>query len=140
MKMKILLLLAVAVVTNLSAQTGPAAKPITIGVLNVAGPRRTMANNIVSLFTANLSADERFALVDREELNKILAEQALGKSGNITPDTASKIGLLSGAKILITGREFMPSGHQVVIIANVIGTENGRVFSMTTQGADSNLV
>ena len=140
MKIKILLLLAIAVVTNLSAQTEPAANPITIGILNVAGPRRTMANNIVSLLTANLSADQRFALVDREELNKVLAEQALGKSGNITPDTASKIGSLTGAKILITGREFMPSGHPVVVIANVIGSENGRVFSMTVQGEDSNLV
>src|ERR1051325_1320193 len=109
--------------------------PITVAVLNVAGPRRTLANNISALLTANLSADARLTLVDRNELDKVLKEQALGSSGNITPESAARIGQLTGAKILVTGREFSPnSGDQIVIIVNVTGTETGRGPSPTPQG------
>lgn len=115
--------------------------PTTIGVLTIAGPRRTLANNITALLYVNLSSDSRFAVLDRSELNKVLDEQALGKSGNITPETAAKIGQMTGAQILVTGREFFAgSRDDIVVIANVIGTETGRVFSKTAQGPATNLV
>ncbi len=115
--------------------------PVTIAVLNVAGPRRTLANNISALVTANLSANPRFVLVDRNELDKVLKEQALGGSGNITPETAARIGRLTGAKVLVTGREFNAGkDDEIVLIANVIGAETGRVFSHTDHGSTSDLV
>lgn len=133
-----LLALALFGSDNVRAETN---EPITIAVLNVAGPRRTLANNISALLTVNLSADPRFSLVDRNELDKVLKEQSLGSSGNITPETAARIGQLTGAKVLITGREFSPnSGNDIVVIANVIGTETGRVFSHTEQGSATALV
>ena len=114
---------------------------VPIAVLNVAGPRRTLANNISALLTVNLSAEKGFVLVDRNQLDKVLAEQALGRSGTISPETAARIGKLTGAKILITGRAFNGSNRgQLIIIASVIGAETGRVFSHTIQGAQSNLV
>lgn len=126
------------------AQSAPCAEtndPVTIAVLNVAGPRRTLANNISALVTANLSANPRFVLVDRNELDKVLKEQALGGSGNITPETAARIGRLTGAKVLVTGREFNAGkDDEIVLIANVIGAETGRVFSHTDQGSTSDLV
>lgn len=140
MRAKFISILYLALVTTAIAQT-EAPKPITVGVLTVAGPRRTLANNITALMTADLSSDPHFAVVDRNELDKVLREQALGTSGSITPDTAAKIGQLTGAKVLITGREFNGgSAGDIVVIASIIGTENGRVFSMTTQGASTNLV
>jgi hypothetical protein len=133
-----LLALALFGSDNVRAETN---EPITIAVLNVAGPRRTLANNISALLTVNLSADPRFSLVDRNELDKVLKEQSLGSSGNITPETAARIGQLTGAKVLITGREFSPnSGNDIVVIANVIGTETGRVFSHTEQGTGTGVV
>jgi hypothetical protein len=143
MKLKIISILTLVLVAVAGAQT-EMQKPITVGILSVAGPRRTLANNIVSLLTVNLSSDTRFVVVDRGELDKVLEEQALGISGNITPDTAAKIGQLTGAKILVTGREFNAlnsgSADGLVVIVNVIGTETGRVFSKTVQGSRSNLV
>ncbi len=125
-------------------------KPITVGVVSVAGPRRTLANNIVSLLTVNLSSDARFVVVDRSELDKVLEEQSLGASGIITPATAAKIGQLTGAKVLVTGREFNADSRaagnrtdgrdNIVVIISAIGTESGRVFSKTTQGSATNLV
>src|ERR1039458_1078987 len=141
MKLKLISILTFALVTSAVAQT-EMPKPITVGILAVAGPRRTLANNIVSLLTVNLSSDARFVIVDRSELDKVLAEQELGRSGNITPDSAARIGQLTGAKILVTGREFnaLDAGDGLVVIANVIGTETGRVFSKTVQGSKTNLV
>jgi Curli production assembly/transport component CsgG len=141
MKLKFISILTFALVTGAVAQT-ETPKPMTVGILAIAGPRRTLANNIVSLLTVNLSSDARFVIVDRSELDKVLAEQELGRSGNITPDTAAKIGQLTGAKVLVTGREFnaLDTGDGLVVIANVIGTETGRVFSKTVQGSRTNLV
>jgi len=142
-KKKFFSILTFALVAGAVAQT-ETQKPITVGILSVAGPRRTLANNIVSLLTVNLSSDARFVVVDRSELDKVLEEQALGISGTITPDTAAKIGQLTGAQILVTGREFnaLNSGGAdgLIVIANVIGTETGRVFSKTVQGSRTNLV
>src|ERR1035437_2424523 len=129
MKLKFISMLMFALVAGAVAQT-ETPKPITVGIFSVAGPRRTLAQNIVSLLTVNSSSDARFVIVDRSELDKVLAEQALGRSGNITPDTAAKIGQLTGAKVLVTGREFnaLDTGDGLVVIANVTGTETGRGF------------
>ena len=126
--------------TTGTATKGSQPQPISVAVLNVAGPRRTLANNIVALLNVNLSSDPRFVLVDRAELNKILDEQVLGRSGNITPDTAATIGHLTGAKILITGREFNDGQSNIVLITNVIGAESGRVYSQTVEGPSANLM
>ncbi|HEU5123013.1 MAG TPA: CsgG/HfaB family protein [Verrucomicrobiae bacterium] len=134
----LLLLLALAPVAKVQADEP---ETVPIAVLNVAGPRRTLANNISALLTVNLSAEKGFVLVDRNQLDKVLAEQALGRSGTISPETAARIGKLTGAKILITGRAFNGSDRgQLILIASVIGAETGRVFSHTIQGAQSNLV
>lgn len=138
--LKFILILLFAFVTVANAQPEKP-KPITVCILSVAGPRRTLANNIISLLTVNLSFDERFAVVDRSELDKVLAEQALGNSGSISFDTAAKIGQLTGAKVLVTGREFaLDNANNIVVIINVVGTETGRVFSKQTQGSATNLV
>ena len=45
-------------------------------------------------------------MVERAELEKILGEQELGLSGTVSADTAAKVGNLTGAKVLVTGRVF----------------------------------
>jgi hypothetical protein len=79
------------------------------------------------LLNARLSGLNNLVLVERQDLGKLLAEQELGISGTITPDTAAKIGHLTGAKILVTGRVF-ESGSKLLLIAKVMGTETSRVF------------
>jgi hypothetical protein len=141
MKPKIAFLLLVASGAIQLAQAQPP-QPISVAVLHFDGPRKTLNNNITALLTANLSADQRFSLVERAELDKILAEQTLGTSGNITPATAARIGQLTGARVLIIGREFNGGTPEasLIIIASVVGAENGRVFSQTVEGSLTNLV
>jgi len=149
MKFELVSIITFALVAGVAAEP-EMPKPIAVGVVSVSGPRRTLANNIVSLLTVNLSSDARFMVVDRSELDKVLAEQSLGTSGIITPATAAKIGQLTGAKVLVTGREFNADNRaagnrtdgrdNIVVIISAIGTETGRVFSKTAQGSATNLV
>jgi len=139
MKAKIALLLMVCGMLRF-AHAEP--EPISVAVLHFDGPRKTLNNNLTALLTADLSANQRFSLVERAELDKVLAEQSLGKSGNITPETAANIGKLTGAKILIVGREFNggTADSGLIVIASVVGAENGRTYSHTVEGAFTDLV
>lgn len=45
-----------------------------------------------------------FVVVEREQLSKVLGEQALGQSGAISPQSAAKAGALLGLQALVTGK------------------------------------
>lgn len=51
---------------------------------------------------SNLNRSGTFQIVQRQDLSKILAEQDLGQSGNVNPQTAARIGELIGAQVLAT--------------------------------------
>lgn len=144
MKPKFLLVMTAAVVAGavIGADSPP---PITVAALKFDSPFKVRLRNelglVSSLLAANLSADSRFVVVERADLKKILGEEALGLSGNISPESAARIGQLTGAKVLVTGEIFSLSNDdqdQIVIIAKVIGTETGRVFAQTEQGSRKN--
>lgn len=139
----------------LALTAADAPQPISVAIFDFSTPYKARLKNdvgvISSLLTANLSSSTLFSVVDRAELRKIQKEQALGLSGDISPETAAKIGKLVGAKVLVTGQIFsmnddvtpydQPNGQgKVLIVANVIGTETGRVFAEREQGARENLV
>src|SRR5208337_1369259 len=67
---------------------------------------RDLGPKVATLVNANLSAEPQIITVERADLEKVLGEQELGLSGTVNPDTAAKIGQLTGAKVLITGRVF----------------------------------
>src|SRR3990170_6174560 len=55
-----------------------------------------------SLVTA-LVKTNRFIVIEREQINKIMAEQSFGMSGAVNPDTAAKIGRIIGVGVIVTG-------------------------------------
>src|SRR5678816_4247243 len=65
---------------------------------------RGLGPKISALLTVNLSTEPQIICVERAELEKVLGEQELGLSGNVSADTAAKVGSLTGAKVLVTGR------------------------------------
>jgi len=91
---------------------------------------------VATLINANLSAEPQIITVERAELEKVLSEQELGLSGTVSQDSAAKIGQLTGAKVLVTGRVFK-ADDQTVIVAKVIGTETSRVYGEMVQGGSS---
>jgi hypothetical protein len=87
------------------------------------------------LIGAQLSNADNLILVERQELEKLLNEEELGAAEIIKPETAAKIGFLSGAKVLITGRVF-ETGPNLTLVAKIMGTETGRVYGLETTISD----
>lgn len=85
---------------------------------------------VTSLVTTYLSTEPGLVMVQRAELDKVLAEKELGLSGTVSPETAARIGNLTGAKVLVTGRVFT-ARNELVLVAQVIGTETGRTYGET---------
>ena len=88
---------------------------------------KDMGSKLATLINAHLSADANLLLVERAELEKALGEQELGLSGTMAPGSAAKVGHLTGAKVLITGKLFKVD-KDLIAVAKIIGTETGRVY------------
>jgi hypothetical protein len=120
---------------------GPLARATTNDVLAVAvfdfeskdDDARDLGPKVATLVNANLSAEPNLILVERAELGKVLGEQELGLSGTVTPDSAAKVGQLTGAKVLVTGRVFK-TDTELFIVAKIIGTETSRVYGELVKG------
>ena len=55
------------------------------------------------MLISQLSRSNRFILIERSKIAKILEEQALGQSGAISEESAARVGQLLGAESIITG-------------------------------------
>ena len=131
------LLLLVFAVTTAKGQTPPspaADQPLPTAVLRFESSDDALAKQgeeISTLLEADLSTSPHAITVERDEIEKVLNEQELGASGLVSADTAAKIGSLTGAKVLVTGR-FFAVGNQFMLVAKIISTETSRVYGVTT--------
>jgi len=113
------------------------APPLTVAVFDFEAREelgRDFGREAATLVTAHLSGNPALWLVERAELDKALSEQALGLGGFVNPDTAARVGHLTGAKVLVTGRAFQ-AGGELIVVAKIIGTETSRVFAEPVKGA-----
>ncbi len=100
---------------------------------------RDLGPKVATLLNARLSANADLITVERAELEKALGEQELGLSGTVSADTAAKVGHLTGAKVLVTGRVFNVEKERI-IVAKIIGTETSRVYGeLSTAGTGSSI-
>jgi len=115
---------------GLVATNGAENPPLSAAVFNfqTAGDKLTNKGaDAASLLGAQLSTAPNISLIERQEVEKVLGEQELSLSGLVSPDTAAKVGSITGAKVLITGRIF-ESGAKNYLVAKIISTETSRVF------------
>ena len=98
------------------------------------------AGKITTLVTADLTAETNIVMLERADLKKALSEQAFGASGMVSADAASKIGQITGAKVLVAGQVIMTDKNHLVIVANIIGTETGRLFAAKVDGSTEDLL
>ena len=134
MKLKLLSFLTLVFVAGLTARAD-LQQPLTVAVFDFEsqGEVRDLGKQIATLINANLSAEPNLILVERAELEKALGEQELGLSGTVTSDSAAKVGQLTGAKVLVTGRVFK-TDTELFIVAKIIGTETSRVYGELVKG------
>ncbi|MBU0534293.1 MAG: CsgG/HfaB family protein [Candidatus Omnitrophica bacterium] len=88
---------------------------------------------IADLLAVELSIDPNISLVERDKLGNILEEMGLGRTGILDAEQASKIGQMTGAQILVTGRAFTLE-RELVIIAKIVGTETSKVQVVLDKG------
>jgi len=60
-------------------------------------------HDLAGMLSNELSATEKFRMVERDKLGPVLEEQDLGASGRVSKSSAAKIGKLTGAKYLVMG-------------------------------------
>ena len=149
--MKTFLTLALVLAcTTLVADTKTASTPAVQtppGILSVAvfdfeskdEAVRDLGPKASTMINAILSIDPQIILVERAELEKVLGEQELSLSGTVSPDTAARVGHLTGAKVLVTGRVFQV-GNETVMVAKVIGSETSRVYGEMVKGSGAKQV
>jgi TolB-like protein len=89
---------------------------------------------VTDVLFAELVAKPDLYLVDREDLQRTLAEQSLNVSGAVKPGEAVQVGQLTGAKLLITG-SVLQAGSKLYVVAKIIGTETSRVAGASVDAA-----
>jgi hypothetical protein len=112
------------------------AEVLSVAIFNFESPdesMRDLGQKVSAMINAQLSADPRIITVERAELEKALGEQEMGLSGTISPDSAAKIGNLTGAKVLVTGKVFKID-RELALTTKIIGTETSRVYGEMVKG------
>ncbi len=74
---------------------------------------------------------DRFEVVERNMLNKILEEQQLNMSGLVDEDTIKELGRILGVDAIASG-SITDLGGNVKVNARLISTETGAVFSVAS--------
>lgn len=62
-----------------------------------------IGSGIADMLVTALVESKKFIVIERSELDKIMAEQGLGMSGAVTSQSAAKVGKLLGVELIITG-------------------------------------
>lgn len=68
------------------------------------GEEYSLGEGVADELITYLLETERFRIIEREDVNKVLEEQNLGKDGLLDPQTAAKIGKILGVQYLVIGR------------------------------------
>jgi TolB-like protein len=112
----------------------PAVHPLALFSFEERGAAvKDFGAKVSDILFAKLATRPELNLVDRSEMKKLLEEQELNLSGAVKPGEATKVGQLTGAKILITG-SIVQADKKVYLIAKIIGTETSRVLGASTSG------
>jgi TolB-like protein len=91
------------------------------------GASRDLGEIILDKMITCLVNQERFKVMERSQLDKILAEQSLGASGVLDAETAAEIGKGIGVDGIIIGSVAATSSGAISVDARVIDTESAAI-------------
>ena len=78
-------------------------KPLRVTVVPLSHQNKSVSMKVTDIFISELSMIPIFSIVERNRLNRILEEQALGQTGIIDNETAVNLGQIVGADAIIVG-------------------------------------
>lgn len=86
-----------------------------------------IGKGVADMLVTALVKSGKFSVIERQELDKVFAEQHLGNSGNVTPETAAKAGRVLGVELLVIGSvtEFGISDREIAGGMKIFGAGLG---------------
>jgi RNA polymerase sigma factor (sigma-70 family) len=124
----------VAAQDNVQKGKGPPVYPLAVFNFEERGAGvKDYGAKVGDLLVARLATKPDLQLVDRVDIKKTIDELELGLSGAVKPSDATRVGQLTGAKMLVTG-SVLQVDKKIYLIAKVIGTETSRVVASTVDG------
>jgi curli biogenesis system outer membrane secretion channel CsgG len=107
-------------------------KPKTIAIMdfaNTTGDKKLTqwGRDYAELLTLEFSKDDRFRLVERKEINKILEEIELNRSGYVDTKNAIKIGRMLGAQIMVLG-VLLEINSNLRVDIHLVEPESGKIL------------
>jgi TolB-like protein len=100
-------------------------------VLNVESPTAALSSYVLEELSAKLVNTRNLTMVDRQNLDKIRQEEAYQLSGEVSDETAQRIGAKLGAQVIITG-SFTQIGKQSRIRIRAIAVESAQIYGIFT--------
>lgn len=121
----------------LAAQQPPAPnRPPTVGVMtftNAAMVRREefapISMAMAELLSGQLAANPAIAVVERAQLDKVLAELGLARSGTVDAATAAQLGKLLGAQYMLFGVLVVDPSERMRLDVRAVDVSTSRVLS-----------
>lgn len=95
-----------------------------------------LGRGIADFLTSDLSANPRIRVVERDRIAQITAEQDMGKSGRMDPETMARVGRMLGAQFMVTGGYIADPKGRVVLTARVFEVETSRILPETQRVED----
>jgi TolB-like protein len=97
-----------------------------------------LKKGITDMLITDLSNSTGITVVERENLDKVMQEQALSMTGMISEKSSLKVGELLNADTLIMG-SFLTSGGVLRIDAKIVNAESGAVKALKVQGREKDI-
>ena len=117
---------------------GLAQTTIVVGAFNNKSNRMFLdgwQRSIPDIIRSNLSMEEDIQVLQRDKLNKVLEEKALGQTGLIDSARSSVLSPLSAADFILTGTIDSQDGN-IVITADMVRVKTGQVVTERVLAAD----
>lgn len=117
--------------SSLHAEDSP--PPLSVAILDFqsgANGLEDVGPAISALLQVQLTIHSDAILVERAELNEVLAEQELTLSDAVSTEQAAKVAQLTGAEVLVSGRVFAVQ-NRIHVVAKVVSASTSRVFGAT---------
>ncbi len=90
-----------------------------------------LQRGIPGMLISELAQNPAARVVEREQVQKLLDEQNLGKDGRVDANTAAKIGKLVGARYMIMGT-FIDFYGKFRVDARIVNVETGEILKVVT--------
>jgi hypothetical protein len=98
-----------------------------VAILNINAPRVNLSDYIIDELSSYITTDGKLVVVERQKIQILQSELEFQMSGDVSDETAQRIGQMTGAGIIISGG-FSQIGSEYRLSIRAIEVETARVL------------